>query len=129
MLKKLFGISRGLRISGEGDVAVLEGSGDPSQSPGREAPMGTLYLRHNGISYKKIGTADTDWVKASTTSNAGAGFIYVLDVTPQSAGNNVGSKVYEPGTTQSNVVLNECTSDTTNVEIHFLAEGGVNYST
>src|SRR6056297_6951 len=129
MLKKLFGISKGLRISGDdGNVAVLEGVADPSQSPGREAPMGTLYLRHNGISYKKIGAADTDWVKASTTSNAGAGFIYILNVTPQSSGDNVGSKVYEPGTTPSNVVLNECTSDTTNVEIHFLAEGGVNYS-
>src|SRR6056297_1385211 len=87
MLKKLFGISKGLRISGDdGDVAVLEGVADPSQSPGREAPMGTLYLRHNGISYKKIGAADTEWVKASTTSNAGAGFIYILNVTPQSSG-------------------------------------------
>src|SRR6056297_3616952 len=129
MLKKLFGISKGLRISGDdGDVVVLEGVADPSQSPGREAPTGARYLRHNGISYKKIGAADTEWVKASTTSNAGAGFIYILNVTPQSSGDNVGSKVYEPGTTPSNVVLNECTSDTTNVEIHFLAEGGVNYS-
>jgi len=128
MLKKLFGISKGLRISGDGDVAILEGSGDPSQSPGREAPTGTLYLRHNGISYKKIGSEDTDWVKASTTNNAGAGFIYVLNVTPQSGSDNVGSKVYAPDTTPANAVLNECTSDTTNVEIHFLAEGGVNYS-
>jgi hypothetical protein len=128
MLKKLFGISKGLRIFGEGEVDVIEGSADPTVSPGREAPQGTLYLRHNGISYKKTGPEDTDWVKASTTSTAGTGFLYILNVTPQSTSDNVGSKEYVPDTTPPNTVLTECTSDTANVTIEFLAEGGVHYS-
>lgn len=128
MLKKLFGISKGLKIFGESEVAIIEGSADPTLSPGREAPEGTLYLRHNGISYKKTGPTDMDWVKASTTSTAGTGFLYILNVTPQSGGDNVGSKQYVPGTTPADTVLTECTSDSTDVTIEFLAEGGVNYS-
>ena len=130
MLKKLFGVKRGLKILGDNNqVEILQGSEDPTTSPGVSAPEGSQYLRYNGATYKKTGPNDTDWVKANTTTtSAGAGFIYITDITPQSSSDNVGEKQYVDGTVPPDTVLKECTADTTDVTVHFLAEGGPKYS-
>lgn len=53
--------------------------------------------------------------------------IFVTDVIPSSTG-NVGSKQYIAGTVPVNRVLTNCVSDTPNVRIYFLADGGNTYS-
>lgn len=54
------------------------------------------------------------------------GQIFVTDVTASDG--IIGNKIWDPNTVPANTVLQECTSDTVNVEVHFMAEGGVNYS-
>lgn len=58
----LFGVKLGLKILGsDAEADVRNGIAAPSAGAGVAAPEGSLYLRQNGISYKKIGPADTDW--------------------------------------------------------------------
>lgn len=65
-----------------------------------------------------------------STGSGGAfqgGFVFITDVQPTDSG-NVALKQYESNTVPANTVLNDCTSDVLNVDIHFLAEGSINYS-
>lgn len=121
----LFGVEDGVRIeTSDGNADLLFGLADPSVS-GKAAPVGSLYLRSNGVSFKKTGAGDYDWVKASDAEGAGIGYVFVTNVT--NAG-NVGEKEYVAGTVPINTVLTECTSDTTDVTIAFLAEPAGFYS-
>lgn len=63
----------------------------------------------------------------SSNGEFGTGYIFITDVTPTGSG-NIGNKIYESDTVPSDIDLLECTSDTNLVDIHFMAEGGVNYS-
>jgi len=57
----LFGVKLGLKIFGsDAEADVLNGIASPAVA-GVAAPEGSLYLRQNGVSYKKIGPLDTDW--------------------------------------------------------------------
>ena len=68
----LFGIKNGLKIFGsEAEADVLNGTSDPSQGAGIAAPQGSLYLKSDGISYKKTGAADTDWQPYSEIEGGG----------------------------------------------------------
>ena len=49
--------------------------------------------------------------------------IFITDVTPTSSG-IVAAKQYQAGVVPSDAVLSSCITDTANVRIHFLAEGG-----
>jgi len=65
----LFGIKEGLRIQ---DVAdVIGGSVNPSAGAGIAAPLGSLYLKSDGVSYKKTGAADTAWQPYSEIEGGG----------------------------------------------------------
>lgn len=67
----LFGIKDGLRIfTSSNNADVLTGTSDPS-STGVAAPEGSLYLRTDGVSYKKTGSADTDWQAYSEIEGGG----------------------------------------------------------
>lgn len=121
----LFGVENGVRIeTSDGTADLLYGVGDPSVT-GKEAPEGSLYLRSNGVSYKKTGPLSTDWEKASQAEGSGVGYIFVTNVTNTG---NIGEKEYVPGTIPVNTVLTECTSDTENVTIEFMAEPSSFYS-
>lgn len=121
----LFGVGDGLRIlSDDLEAAVLIGSTDPS-IVGKAAAIGSLYLRSNGVSYKKVDVADTDWSIASAAEGNATGFIFVTNVTNTG---NVGEKVYVADTIPANTVLTSCKSDTTAVNVHFLAEPSSFYS-
>lgn len=61
-----------------------------------------------------------DSIIGAATGGAG---LFVTDVTPTGAG-IVSNKQYVPGTVPSNVVVDEATTDTQNVRIWILAEGG-----
>lgn len=120
-----FGIDEGLRIqTSDGNADLLFGIADPSVT-GKPAPTGSLYLRSNGLSYKKIGSGDTEWQLASQAEGNAIGYVFITNVT--NAG-NVGDKQYVADTVPANTVLTECTSDTTNVTISFLAEPAGFYS-
>ncbi len=121
----LFGVGNGLRIeNSDGRADLLFGVSDPSVT-GKSAPEGSLYLRSDGISYKKIGPLDTDWEKSTQVEGGTTGFIFV---TGASNTGNIGNEVYVPNTVPENTVMTECTSDTSNVEIEFLAEPSSFYS-
>lgn len=121
----LFGVEEGIKIiDNDGEAAIVFGSEDPSVA-GRAAPEGSLYLRTNGVSFKKVGPLDTDWESASQTEGAGIGYVFVTDVT--NAG-NIGQEAYIADTIPANTVLTECTTDTTPVTIEFLAEPAGFYS-
>jgi len=121
----LFGVENGVRIdTSNGQADVLYGTFDPSVT-GKAAPMGSLFLRSNGVSFKKTGAGDTDWQKSSDASGAGVGFVFVTDV---SNSGNIGNEVYVPNTVPTDTVLSGCTSDTTAVTISFLAEPSSFYS-
>jgi len=122
----LFGVGDGLKIvTDQGDADLLFGLLDPSVSPGKAAPLGSMYLRANGTTFKKIGPLDTDWQNASQADGNGIGYVFVTNVV--NAG-NVGDKIYVPNTVPVNTVLTECSSDTVDVTIHFLAEPAGAYS-
>lgn len=55
------------------------------------------------------------------------GQVFITDVTATSSG-TVGFKQYEPNTTPSNIDITQCTTDTDDVTLHFIAEGGTYYS-
>ena len=121
----LFGVEDGVRIeTGEGMADLLFGTSDPSVV-GKIAPEGSLYLRSNGVSFKKTGPLDTDWEKASQAEGAAIGYLFITGVTNSG---NIGSQSYVPNTVPANTVLTECTSDTTNVTIGFMAEPAGFYS-
>lgn len=40
---------------------------DPTVVPGYEAPVGSLYLRTNGLIYRKTGAANVDWIALDTS--------------------------------------------------------------
>lgn len=64
------------------------------------------------------------WVEQqlANLSQAAGGSVFITDITPTSTG-IVGSKVYEPDTVPANAVVNEATTDTSNVRITVLAAG------
>jgi hypothetical protein len=53
------------------------------------------------------------------------GQLFITDVTGDGI---VTDKQYVPGTIPPNTVLLECLTDNDNIEIHFMSEGGINYS-
>jgi hypothetical protein len=68
----LFGIKEGLKIFGsEANADVINGTSNPSQGAGIAAPQGSLYLKSDGVSYKKTGPADTDWQPYSEIEGGG----------------------------------------------------------
>lgn len=121
----LFGVEDGVRIeTDEGNADLLFGISDPSVT-GKAAPVGSLYLRSNGISFKKTGAGNYDWEKASQAEGAAIGYLFITDVT--NAG-NVGEKSFTADTVPADTVLESCTSDTVDVTVHFLAEPDSAYS-
>ncbi len=121
----LFGVENGVRIeTTDGDADLLFGISDPSVV-GKAAPVGSLYLRSNGVSFKKVGALDTQWETASAAEGSAIGYVFVTDVT--NAG-NIGTESYVANTVPADTVLTECTSDTTDVTIAFLAEPAGFYS-
>lgn len=96
MAISLFEVKKGLRLRGSSSISdVLTGSEDPSVSPGLDAKKGSLYLRENGVTYKKTSVEGGDatswvlnsqlepgglaWKNLTGASNVKAGFGYVLD--------------------------------------------------
>ena len=67
----LFSIKNGLQIIGSETASVLTGAADPRQGAGVEAELGSLYLRQNGLTYKKTDVADTGWQPYSEIEHAG----------------------------------------------------------
>lgn len=121
----LFGVENGVRIETEDGVGdLLFGASDPS-IVGKTAPEGSLYLKSDGVSYKKTGPDDTDWEKASQAEGSAIGYIFV---TSASNSGNIGDTSYVANTVPANTVLTECTSDTTDVTIQFMAEPAGFYS-
>lgn len=87
---------------------------------------------HNGVAIGKFTISYTpqnpddavrlqDLTEAVGSSNP----IFVTDVTPTSTG-IVAAKQYQANIVPANAVISSCTSDTANVRVHFLAEGGPN---
>ena len=121
----LFGVDNGVRIETEdGSADLLFGIEDPS-IVGKTAPEGSLYLKSDGVSYKKTGALDTAWEKASQAEGSAIGYLFVTGATNTG---NIGDQVYVPNTVPANTVLTECTSDTTDVTIAFMAEPAGFYS-
>ncbi len=72
----LFGVEKGVRIeTDDGNADLLFGVSDPSVV-GKMAPEGSLYLRSDGVSYKKTGPLDVDWEKASQAEGSAQAIIY-----------------------------------------------------
>ncbi len=70
----LFGIKEGLKIFNLGsdtEADILNGTANPADAAGIAAPEGSLYLRSDGVSYKKTGAADTDWQPYSEIEGGG----------------------------------------------------------
>ncbi len=121
----LFGVEDGVRIeTSDGEADLLFGLSDPSVT-GKAAPEGSLYLRSNGVSYKKTGAGDYDWEKASAAEGAGVGYVFVTNVTNTG---NIGEKQYVSDTVPASTVLTECSSDTAGIVVAFLAEPSGFYS-
>jgi len=66
----LFAVKDGLRLYNDlhESVDFLNGALDPSDGAGVAADVGSMYLRSDGSSYKKVGAADTDWQLDSADS-------------------------------------------------------------
>jgi len=70
----------------------------------------------------------TSWLKVGTGGGADCcGKVFVVDVTNDGDG-LVGNFLYVPNTVPVDQVVSEATTDDDTVEIHFMAEGGINYS-
>lgn len=67
--------------------------------------------------------ATKQYVDNAVTSGAIVGGVFFTNIAPTSAG-NVGSKAYVPNTVPANKVITEGTSDTNNVTVSLVAEGG-----
>lgn len=68
----LFNVKEGLYILNNDDTnaSILTGVADPTVS-GLAASAGSLYLKSDGVSYKKTGPADTDWQPYSEIEGGG----------------------------------------------------------
>ncbi|MFW6377179.1 MAG: hypothetical protein ACOCZ5_00900 [bacterium] len=121
-----------VKIGGDSASQQLEllNIGDPSAIEifdGYDASGNALIRRIKGNNGIDVSTYD-DTIHVGPSGGAvGTGYVFITDVTPTGSG-NVGYKTYEDDTTPSDVDLIECTTDTDLVDIHFMAEGGVNYS-
>lgn len=65
-------IDNGFRVdvlSLEDQVLIAQGTYDPTVGAGYSAPTGSLFLRTNGLVYRKTDTADVDWEVLGGTSN------------------------------------------------------------
>jgi hypothetical protein len=73
------------------------------------------------LTYRKISTSTSS---GNTNQNDldGGGYIFITNV--EAIGGNISDIIYEPNTVPTDVVLNECTTDTSDIRIHFIAEGG-----
>jgi len=121
----LFGVGDGIRIeTDDGDADLLFGIANPSLS-GKTAGMGSLYLRSDGTSFKKTGAGDYDWEIASQAEGSAIGYVFVTGVTNTG---NIGDEAYIADTTPADTVLEECTTDTVDVTVEFLAEPAGFYS-
>ncbi|MBT7081834.1 MAG: hypothetical protein HN929_10270, partial [Chloroflexi bacterium] len=58
------------------------------------------------------------------SGGGGGGFIFITEVTPTNAGDNVAPLTYVPGTVPAEKVLLTCSADTRLITVHFEAEGG-----
>lgn len=70
-LNRAFTVDENGIVVGDGanagvQTAILNGSIDPSVT-GQAAPVGSIFLRSDGVTYIKKDAADTDWVPFSTT--------------------------------------------------------------
>jgi hypothetical protein len=68
----LYNIKEGLKILNDDatDASILTGTADPSVT-GVAASVGSLYLKADGVSYKKTGAGDTDWQPYSEIEGGG----------------------------------------------------------
>ncbi len=68
----LFSVKDGLYILNDDDTgaSIVTGVADPTVS-GVAATLGSLYLKADGVSYKKTGAADTDWQAYSEIEGGG----------------------------------------------------------
>jgi hypothetical protein len=88
-------------------------------APGRSVEMRV----YNGFfQWRREGESWIDLVPVG--GGSGGGYIYITDVTNIG---NIGNKIWED-TIPPETVLTQCSSDTDNVTIHFLAEGGEFYN-
>lgn len=55
-------------------TAVLTEAADPSTGLGETAPIGSIYLRTNGVLYVKTAAANTDWTTVPNTADLVAGY-------------------------------------------------------
>jgi hypothetical protein len=53
-------------------AAVLSGDADPN-TPGLIGPIGSYYLRTNGLHYRKTGALDNQWTQTDTGGGGGGG--------------------------------------------------------
>lgn len=67
----LFSAKNGFKIMGPAEIDLLGGSVVPSAGAGVSAPVGSLYLKTDGVSYKKTGSGDTDWQPYSEIEGGG----------------------------------------------------------
>ena len=67
----LFSIKEGLRIFGDIEASVLTGDYNPAAGSGVKAAQGSLFLRKNGVTYKKTGPNDVDWQPYSEVEHGG----------------------------------------------------------
>jgi len=51
-------------------TGILTGDNDPSV-PGLIAPVGSLYMRTNGLHYRKVGVLDNQWTQTDTGGGGG----------------------------------------------------------
>lgn len=56
-------------LSLDDKLGIIQGDLDPSSGAGETAPVGSLYLRTNGLSYQKFGPNDVDWVKYESSNS------------------------------------------------------------
>lgn len=89
-VSKFFSVIDG--ISFDDNIGTFYGSNDPSIGAGETAPIGSVYFRTNGISYRKFGSNDTDWIpignilqraSGNIAGNSGTTWIPIDDSLPQ----------------------------------------------
>ena len=66
----LFGVKEGIKIHSGIKVDILTGDFDPA-STGLAAPEGSIFLKKDGLTFKKTGPNDTDWVSYGEIEAAG----------------------------------------------------------
>lgn len=53
-------------------TGILSGDADPN-TPGLIAPVGSYYMRTNGLHYRKTGALDNQWTQTDTGGGGGGG--------------------------------------------------------